>query len=72
MGILLFGKQSRSYNKMKVTKVKYIKDLEEKNSSIKATIDGVECYVPIDEDNMDYVEIKRQVDAGELTIEDAD
>jgi hypothetical protein len=57
---------------MKVTKVKYIKDLEEKNSSIKATIDGVECYVPIDEDNMDYVEIKRQVDAGELTIEDAD
>ncbi len=57
---------------MKVTKVKYIKDLEEKNSSIKATIDGVECYVPIDEDNMDYVEIKRQVDAGEVTIEDAD
>ena len=72
MGILLFGKQSRSYNKMKITKVKYIKDLEEKNSSIKATIDGVECYVPIDEANTDYAEIKRQVDAGELTIEDAD
>ena len=28
--------------------------------------------VPLDEDNMDYAEIKRQVDAGELTIEDAD
>ena len=72
MGILLFGKQSRSYNKMKITKAKYIKDLEEKNSLIKATIDGVECYVPIDEANTDYAEIKRQVDAGELTIEDAD
>ena len=57
---------------MKITKAKYIKDLEEKNSSIKATIDGVECFVPLDEDNIHYAEIKRQVDAGELTIEDAD
>ena len=55
-----------------ITKAKYIKDLEEKNSLIKATIDGVECYVPIDEANTHYAEIKRQVDAGELTIEDAD
>ena len=76
MGILLFGKQIQSYNKMEITKAitkaKYIKDLEEKNSLIKATIDGVECYVPIDEANTDYEEIKRQVDAGELTIEEAD
>ena len=76
MGILLFGKQIRSYNKMEITKeitkAKYIKDLEEKNSSIKATIDGVECFVPLDEANTEYAEIKRQVDAGELTIEDAD
>jgi hypothetical protein len=57
---------------MKITKAKYIKDLEEKISSIKATINDVECYVPIDEANTDYAEIKRQVDAGELTIEDAD
>ena len=57
---------------MEITKVKYIKDLEEKNSSIKATIDGVECFVPLDEANTEYAEIKRQVDAGELTIEDAD
>ena len=28
--------------------------------------------VPINEMNMDYAQIKRQVDAGELTIEDAD
>jgi|5_EtaG_2_1085323.scaffolds.fasta_scaffold10672_4 6-pyruvoyl-tetrahydropterin synthase len=28
--------------------------------------------VPISEGNTDYAEIKQQVDAGELTIEDAD
>ena len=42
------------------------------NVCIKATIDGVEMFVPIDEGNTHYAEIKRQVDAGELTIEDAD
>jgi len=59
-------------NFLKITSAKYGKGQDDKNSCIKATIDGVECYVPIDEDNMDYAEIKRQVDAGELTIEDAD
>jgi len=39
---------------------------------IQATIDGVVSSVPINEANVDYAEIKRQVDAGELTIEDAD
>ena len=39
---------------------------------IQATIDGVVSSVPINEMNMDYAQIKRQVDAGELTIEDAD
>tara|TARA_R100001510_G_C7517954_1_gene114688 strand:+ start:433 stop:621 length:189 start_codon:yes stop_codon:yes gene_type:complete len=43
-----------------------------KDECIIATIDGVECFVPIDEANTDYAEIKRKVDAGELTIEDAD
>ena len=42
------------------------------NVCIKATINGVEMFVPIDEGNTHYAEIKRQVDAGELTIEDAD
>jgi hypothetical protein len=32
----------------------------------------MEWAVPIDEDNTDYQEIKRQVDAGTLTIADAD
>ena len=40
--------------------------------SIKATIDGVEMFVPLDPANRHYAEIMRQVDAGELTIADAE
>ena len=35
-------------------------------------LDGKEMFVPIDENNRHYAEIKAQVDAGTLTIEDAD
>ena len=59
----------QNYN---ITSAKYGKGQDDKNSCIKATIDGVEMFVPIDEANIHYAEIKRQVDAGELTIEDAD
>jgi len=41
-------------------------------ASIKATISGVEMSVPLDPANRHYAEILRQVEAGELTIEDAD
>ena len=44
----------------------------ETNVSIKATIDGVEMSVPLDPANRHYAEIMRQVEAGELTIRDAD
>lgn len=40
--------------------------------SIKATIDGIEMSVPLDLANRHYAEIMRQVEAGELTIQDAD
>lgn len=43
-----------------------------KLENIKATIDGVEMFVPIDSANRHYIEIQRQVAAGELTVEDAD
>ncbi len=71
-------------NSLKITSAKYGKGQDDKNSCIKATINGVECFVPIDPDKFDvegnriyqgnahYAEIKRQVDAGELTIEEAD
>ena len=39
---------------------------------IKAVIDGVEWHVPLDDASARYKEIMRQVDAGTLTIADAD
>ena len=42
------------------------------NVSVNATIDGVTMSVPLDPANRHYAEILRQVEAGELTIADAD
>ena len=42
------------------------------NSAIKATIDGKEYFAPLDPANRHYAEIQRQVEAGTLTVEDAD
>lgn len=59
--------------KMNITSAKYIKDpLFDVIACIKATIDGQELIVPLAEDNGHYNEIMRQVEAGELTIEEAD
>ena len=58
---------------MNITSAQYKVDLDGVTKTvIKATIDGTVWSVPIDINNSDYAEIKRQVDAGELTIEDAD
>jgi hypothetical protein len=40
--------------------------------SIKATIDDKEVTVPLDPANRHYDEIMKQVEAGDLTIADAD
>ena len=45
---------------------------DETETQIIVTIDGVELIVPNDSDNRHYAEILRQVEAGELTIADAD
>ena len=42
------------------------------NSGIQATIDGTEMSVPLDPANRHYAEIMRQVEAGTLTIAEAD
>ena len=42
------------------------------NQGIEATINNVQMWVPLDPDNADFAEIQRQVDAGTLTIADAD
>jgi hypothetical protein len=39
------------------------------NQGIKATIDGQELFVPMTSGNRHYDEIMRQVDAGDLVIE---
>ena len=45
---------------------------EGQNCSISCTIDGVEMSVPLDPNNRHYTEILRQVEAGTLTIQDAE
>jgi hypothetical protein len=54
-----------------ITSAQYIAT-EGNNTSIQATIDGTEMSVPLDLANRHYAEIMRQVEAGTLTIEEAD
>ena len=58
---------------MDITLAQYItNELGSENVSILATIDGQEMFVPLDPANRHYAEIMRQVDAGTLTIQDAE
>ena len=57
---------------MNITSAQYYAGLSGDNTGIKATIDGTEMHVPLDPANRHYAEIMRQVEAGELTIADAD
>jgi len=58
-------------NEMNITSAQYNAD-EGTNVSIQATIDGVEMSVPLAEGNRHYDEILRQVEAGTLTIQEAE
>ena len=42
------------------------------NAAIQATIDGITMSVPLDPANRHYAEILKQVEAGTLTIADAE
>lgn len=57
---------------MNITSAQYRTDFDGNNVCVCATIDGVEMFVPLDISNSEYAEIQRQVEAGELTIADAD
>ena len=57
---------------MDITNAQYYNNTEGNQAGIKATIDGTEMFVPLDPANRHTAEITRQVDAGELTIADAD
>ena len=60
---------------MNITAAQYIENTDYDppvTRIVKATIDGVEMYVPMTVGNRHYDEIMRQVAAGDLTIADAD
>jgi hypothetical protein len=57
---------------MNISNAQYTQIVSGENSGIKATVNGIELFVPISEGNRHYAEIMRQVDAGELTIADAE
>ena len=59
-------------NSMNITSAQYNADMDGNNSGIKATIDGQEMSVPLDPANRHYAEILKQVEAGTLTIADAE
>jgi hypothetical protein len=59
-------------NEMNIASAQYTVNIDGNNSSITATIDGIQMSVPLDPANRHYAEIMRQVAAGTLTIADAD
>jgi len=58
---------------MNITEAQYVNSIVSADTShIRATIDGVVMDVPLDPANRHYVEIMRQVEAGTLTIQEAE
>jgi hypothetical protein len=55
-----------------ITNAQYCNDPDANRCSITATIDGIQMSVPLDPANRHYAEIMRQVEAGELTIIEAE
>lgn len=60
-------------NSMNITAAKYMSDpMGGINTSIQATIDGIEMSVPLDPANRHYAEILKQVEEGTLVVQPAD
>jgi len=57
---------------MDITSAQYTNGINGNQSSIIAEINGTEMLVPTDPTNRHYAEILRQVDAGTLTIQEAE
>jgi len=56
---------------MNITSAQYFA-FNGENTSIVAEVNGIQMSVPLDPANRHYAEILRQVEAGTLTIADAD
>ena len=59
-------------NEITITSAKYYNDLDGNQIGVKATLDGVEMFVPLDPANRHFDAIMKAVEAGDLTIADAD
>ena len=57
---------------MNITSAQYTKDDKGENYAIKIVVGNKTYHVPPSERNTDYQEILRQVEAGTLTIKDAE
>ena len=57
---------------MNIISAQYNVGLDGNNSSVQATIDNQELSVPLDPANRHYAEFMRQVEAGTLTIQEAE
>jgi hypothetical protein len=63
---------------MQITSVQYYRGFDfegnatQENVGINAIIDGRKLSVPLDPSNRHYAEIMRQVEAGTLTIQEAE
>ena len=58
---------------MEITSAQFIKSPEiNENTGIEIVVNNVVYFVPLDPANTEYAEIMRQVEAGELTIQEAD
>ena len=58
---------------MNITSAQYVAHpIDGTNGSIEAVVDGKTIYVPLKAGNRHYDEVMRQVEAGTLTIADAD
>ena len=59
-------------NEMNITSAQYNEDMNGNRLNIQVVIDGVSMTVPLEPNNRHYAEILRQVEAGTLTIADAE
>jgi len=60
-------------NNINITSVQYVQsEFDTSPTSVKAVIEGSTVFVPLDPANRHYAEIMRQVEAGTLTIADAE
>ena len=57
---------------MNITSAKYISDLDGNNDGIVIIVDGKKIGIAESLENRFYVELKKLIDAGTLTIQEAD